>query len=579
MALDGFAVACLRHELINELKDGYISKIAQPENDELLFTIKAKGENKRLLISASPSLPLVHLTGNSKPSPMSAPNFCMLLRKHIGGGRILDIMQPSLERVLYFIIEHRNEMGDLCKKKLIVELMGKHSNIIFTDENDIILDAIRRIPSHISSVREVLPMRTYFIPETTKKLDPLNTDEEAFKKAVFTKHDNLSKALYTSVTGFSPSMAEELLFRAGVDVRLSAVTCDEKEAVHIYHCFERMIDEVKNHEFEPQIFYENNAPKDFSVLHSERYSSDCKKIYKSISSMLEDFYVKKEAVSRIRQKSADLRKIVSTALERNVKKLSLQEKQLNDTKKKDKYKIYGELLNTYGYECKTGDKYLKAADYYSGDVITIPLDPLLSASENAKKYFDKYTKLKRTATACADQIEETKVDIMHLESIQTSLEMALDEEDLTQIKQELTDAGYIKKHTIGKKERSQKKSKPLHFISSDGFDIYVGKNNYQNDELTFHMATGGDWWFHAKQIPGSHVIVKADGKEVPDRTFEEAASAAAYYSKNRTSDKVEIDYTLKKNIKKPNKAKPGFVIYYTNYSMVAKPCIDSLTMI
>ena len=302
------------------------------------------------------------------------------------------------------------------------------------------------------------------------------------------------------------------------------------------------------------------------------------------SSVCPTYYASKNVITRIRQKSSDLRRIVQTALERNYKKYDLQQKQLKDTEKRDKYKLYGELLNTYGYELTGGEKELVCTNYYTGkevkipldpqlttgEEITIPLDPQIPVQENATKYFDKYGKLKRTFEAQSQLIEETKQEIEHLESISTSLDIALKEEDLTQIKQELTEYGFIKKHgPAGKKVKIT--SRPFHYLSSDGFHIYVGKNNYQNEELTFKIATGNDWWFHAKGIPGSHVIVKSEGKELPDRTFEEAAGLAAYYSKGRENEKVEIDYVQKKQVKKVAGAAPGFVIYHTNYSMMATP--------
>lgn len=579
MAFDGFTTAAIAYELSEKLGGGYISKIIQPEHDELLLTVKTPAGNFRLLLSANPSLPLANITQENKPAPMTAPNFCMLLRKHLGGGRIASIKQPSLERILVFTIEHRNELGDPCEKRLIIELMGKHSNIIFTDTENTILDAIRRVPGHISSVREVLPGRKYFIPQTTEKLDPFSADEELFTERVFSQPDELARAVYTAVTGFSPAMAEELCIRSVMDGRLSAKECSEAARSHFYHTFSRMIDEVREHEFHPTIYYSSQGPIDFSVLPSERFPAASAKAYDSISELLSDYYSEKESLARIRQKSTDLRRLVSTALERNVKKLNLQKKQLKDTEKMDRYRIWGELLNTYGYVCRPGDKELKAVNYYNNEPVTIPLDPTLSATDNAKKYFDRYGKLKRTAEACTGLIEETSADIEYLESVQSALEIAQDEADLAQIRQELVQSGYIKKHTSGKKNSGMKKSTPLHYLSTDGFDLYVGKNNFQNDELTFSFASGSDWWFHAKKMPGSHVVLKTGGKEPTDKAFEEAASLAAYYSRGKQSDKVEIDYLQRKNIKKPNGAKPGFVIYYTNYSMMARPCIDGLTMV
>ena len=269
--------------------------------------------------------------------------------------------------------------------------------------------------------------------------------------------------------------------------------------------------------------------------------------------------------------------MVSTVLERSRKKYDLQLKQLKDTEKREKYKVYGELINTYGYGLEEGAKNLTALNYYTNENITIPLDTQLTPQENAQKYFDRYNKLKRTYEALTELIKETQEEIEHLESISTSLDIAVSEEDLTQIKEELTQFGYIKKKHIGKKVKI--KSKPFHYLSTDGFHIYIGKNNFQNDELTFKFASGNDWWFHAKGIPGSHVLVKTNGEELPDRAYEEAGRLAAYYSKGRGNDKVEIDYLQKKNVKKPNGSKPGFVVYYTNYSLVASPDINGLTLI
>ena len=286
------------------------------------------------------------------------------------------------------------------------------------------------------------------------------------------------------------------------------------------------------------------------------------------------YYAQKNTITRIRQKSSDLRRIVQTALERNVKKYDLQLRQMQDTEKRDTYRIYGELLNTYGYNITPGSKTLEAVNYYTGEPVTIPLDPTLSPQANAKKYFDKYNKLKRTYEALTTLTEEVKTEIDHLESISASLDIALQEEDLVEIKEELTESGYIRRKG-GKKVKIT--SRPFHYISSDGFHMYVGKNNYQNDELTFKFATGNDWWFHAKNMPGSHVIVKmGTASELPDRTFEEAARLAAYYSKGREQDKVEVDYLQKKNVKKPAGAKPGFVVYYTNYSMMIDPDISNI---
>lgn len=566
MALDGLVIAAMTKELNDRLIGGRISKIAQPENDELMLTIKNERKQHRLLLSAGASLPLIYLTETNKPGPLTAPNFCMLLRKHINGGKILRIWQPGLERIINFEIEHLNELGDLCHKTLIVEIMGKHSNIIFCNENGMIIDSIKHISSQVSSVREVLPGRDYFIPETQNKKNPLTVTFEEFKESVSAKPMPLAKALYTSLTGISPLIAEELCFRSSLESDQSANSFSENELTHLFCQFSHLMDEVRKGDFTPLIVSEGDVPLDFSVVPLLQYQDMDSKVFESVSELLEQYYAMKNTITRIRQKSADLRRIVQTALDRNYKKYDLQLKQLKDTDKRDKYRIYGELIHTYGYSVEEGAKKMTALNYYTNEEITIPLDETKTAQENAQKYFEKYNKLKRTYEALTELIRETKEEIEHLESISTALDIALSEEDLVEIKEELTEYGYIRRHYTGK--RIKITSKPFHYVSGDGYDIYVGKNNFQNEELTFKIATGNDWWFHAKGCPGSHVIVKANNEELPDSTFEEAARLAAYYSKKRGADKVEIDYIQKKHIKKVNGAKPGFVIYHTNYSMV-----------
>ena len=566
MAFDGISVAGLVHELKSTLLNGRIAKIAQPETDELLLTIKTKEGQVRLCISASASLPLLYITANNKPSPMNAPNFCMLLRKHIQNGRIVDIYQPGLERAVHFTIEHLDELGDLCRKDLIVELMGKHSNIIFCNDKNMIIDSIKHVPAQVSSVREVLPGREYFLPDTLNKHDILNVSEEDFIDALKEKPVPVSKALFMSFTGISPCSAEEMCVLSSIDSRIPASEFSDDILHHLYNQSMLFMEPVKEGNFTPCIYYNGIKPEDFAAVPMEHYSAYDRKDFNTMSEVLDVYFSSKNALTRIRQKSSDLRHVVATALERNTKKYDLQLKQLKDTEGREKYKVYGELLHTYGYSAKEGDKSIEALNYYTNEMITIPLDPNKTAMENAQKYFDKYNKQKRTFEALSELIKETSDDITYLESISNALDIARSEDDLAEIKEELINAGYVKRRFTKKKVKI--KNKPLHYISSDGFHMYVGKNNIQNDELTFHFANGGDWWFHAKGCPGSHVIVKTEGNELPDRTFEEAGKLAAYYSKAKGNDKVEIDYVEKKHVKKPGGAKPGFVVYYTNYSLV-----------
>ena len=596
MAFDGITVANIVSDLNKELLGGRIYKIAQTEKDELLITIRKAVENgggqTRLYMSSDASLPLVYLTSENKQSPLTAPNFCMLLRKHIQNGKITSINQPGLERIIRIDIEHLDEMGDLRNKTLLIELMGKYSNIIFVDEDNKIIDSIKHIPSSVSSVREVLPGRDYFIPETQNKLDPLAASKDDFMSIIPSKGQATFKALYGSFTGFSPVISQEICFAAGIDADKSASALENAELNSLWDSFTKVVEAIKNKDFKPELVYVNGKPKEYAAIPLTIYhNSDDSSVteFDSISELLLSFYAEKNTVTRIRQKSADLRKVVSTVLERNIRTLDLQRNQLKDTEKKDKYRIYGELLTVYGYSAEPDAKSITVNDYNTGKDVTIPLDNTLTVAQNAKKYYDRYSKLKRTAAALETQIEEVSQVVSHLESISAALDIARDEDDLVDIRRELIEGGYIKgsaadrisgKGKNGKNGRAQKsKSKPFHYISSDGFHIYVGKNNYQNDELTFKMANGGDWWFHAKKIPGSHVVLITEGKEVPDRTFEEAASLAAFYSKGKEQDKVEIDYLQRKDVKKPGGAKPGFVVYYTNYSMVIGTDISSLTQV
>ena len=573
MAFDGIVISNLTYELNTNLVGGRISKISMPEDNELIFTIKNNAKTYRLLVSASASLPLVYLTDVNKPAPKVAPAFLMLLRKYIGTAKINNIFQMGLERILCFELEHLNELGDLSHKRMYIEIMGKHSNIIFTDENNKIIDSIKRISANMSSLREVLPGREYFLPEELKKKDLLNTKLEEFIEILKSKEYPLSKSIYMNFAGISPLIAEEIILRASLLSQAPSTSLSELEYTHLFHTIQNLLEDINAHNFTPNIIYKGEEAIEFSSINLYSYEGKeyKRESFDSVSKMLYNFYSSREAFVLNRQKSSDLRRIVNTALERASKKYDLQEKQLQDADKKDIYRVYGDLLNTYGYSLKGGESSFTTENFYDDNKeITIPLDKNKSAKENAKKYYDKYAKLSRTTKALSEEILKTKNDIEHLQSIQTALEVSSDDESLSQIRQELVDFGYIKKHSSAKKQKIA--SHPYHYISSDGYDIYVGKNNYQNEELTFKVATGNDWWFHAKGIPGSHVILKSNNEEeLPDRAYEEAAALAAFYSKAKDADKVEVDYIQKKNIKKVAGAAPGFVIYHSNWSMVATP--------
>lgn len=614
MAYDGIAVAAAVKEFNDRLLMGSITKVAQPEGDELLLTLKCNRQQIRLTISANASNPMVYIKDENALSPVTAPNFCMSLRKHIGGGRIKAIFQPSaafakpdtesavqevsayhgLERIIVFVIEHLDEMGDLSEKYLIAELMGKHSNIILTKSDLTIIDSIKHISHMTSSVREVLPGRRYFIPETLDKRDPVELyrlkDKEAFTALMSTAPVlPVYKKIYMSITGFSPSMAFELIFRAGIPEEVPNNELDTEQLDKLYAAFAELMTEVEEGRFEPCIIYEGSRISELSGVRLKHLeggdiTTEC---HESMSEVIRLFYAKKDKQNRINSKSEDIRHIIKTLTERAVKKLELLEKQYADTDKRDRYRVYGELLNTYGYSLKGGESSCECENYYDeGRLIKIPLDKNLSAQENAKKYFDKYQKLKRTREAVSTQLEECRRLLYHLDSISNSLKLSESEADLNELRREMSESGYIAKHVKAggysgnKKDRkAEAKSKPLHFVSSDGIDLYVGRNNFQNEELDFKIADNNDWWFHAKNIPGSHVIAKTGNIELPDKTCLEAAALAAYYSKagNDSADsagnikKVEVDYVRKKELKRVPGAAPGFVIYHTNYSIMIEP--------
>lgn len=579
MAFDGVTVRALALELDEKLTGGKIQKVAEPEKDELLVTVKHGGETYLLLISANASLPLMYLTDEKKKSPDTAPNFCMVLRKHMQSGTILKIEQIGMERVIRFSIEHSDEMRDLSTKYLYVEIMGKHSNIIFTKDDGNIIDSIKHVNAMMSSVREVLPGKEYFIPAQEGKENPLDFSASAFLDKISEKNDTVMHCIVDSFTGISPSLAIEMCFRAGIDSDANINSLSDEEKTALSKIFEQIISDIKEASFTPSVYFDTakEKNKDFSVIKLTHFSDYEEKTFNTVSEMLKEYYSKKNHQENQKQKAYDLKRTVETILDRNRHTLAIQQKQLKDTEKSDKYRVYGELLHTYGNMAEEGAKSVIVDNYYTGEKLTIPLDPSITPRENANKYFKKYEKMKRTKEQVTERIKETESAIQHLESIDNSLTIADTAEELDEIKKELADAGFTKYHAPKGKPKKMKKSEPLHFVTDDGFDIYVGKNNFQNDYLTFKFANGNDWWFHVKTIPGSHVILRTEGKEVPDADYVTAAEVAAYFSTGKDNEKQEVDYVIKKEVKKPNGSAPGFVVYYTNFSMVVHPTLEHVT--
>lgn len=578
MAFDGLVIRNLKQELNLQLTGGRINKIYQPEKDEIHLLIKNNRQSFRLLLSASASLPLIYLTEKTKNNPLTAPNFCMLLRKYIQNGKIINITQPGMERILEIHIEHTDELGDLCTKKLIIELMGKHSNIIFTTKDHKIIDSIKHISAQVSSVREVLPGRSYVLPPDQNKIAITDLSREEWEKRMLSSSFSVEKAIYSSFQGISPVIAREFCYRSHINCKMPACDLSAEQQDILFETILETAHQITESSFTPTIVFSGTTPVEFSSLLLTQYEDLETNTYDSISKVLEEYYAKKEITTRIHQKSSDLRRIITNTLERTQKKYDLQVRQLKDTEKREKYKIYGEMLHTYGYSLEPGAEFLECINYYNNEEIRIPLDPNRNAMDNAKQFFARYNKLKRTYEALTELTVETKEQLLHLESILTALDMATQEADLADIKEELIEYGYMKRKGGKRVKRGrEEKSKPLHYLSSDGYHIYVGKNNYQNEELTFKFASGRDMWFHAKGMAGSHVIVRVDSdKEIPDSTYEEAGRLAAYYSKGRLAPKVEIDYTERRNLKKPSASRPGFVIYHTNYSLLIEPDISHI---
>lgn len=578
MALDGITTSAIVSELKSALVGGRIDKIHQPVADEIRMTIRGLGSGaKKVIISANSAHPRIHLTESTRENPMTAPLFCMVMRKHIAGGKIVDICQPNFERIIILRVESANEMGDITTKNLILEIMGKHSNLILTDENGKILDSIKRVTHEKSSVREVLPGKEYVFPPSQDKKNPLEAERGDFLFSLHLQEGRkLQEFIYQTYTGISPIMAGEICSRAGLDSSNSCQETTIEEGERLYDAFDKTMAEIKSAVYQPAIYYqkENNRIVDFAVLEMTQFSGLQKKSFDSVSALLEGFYQERDNAAHIRQKAHDMRRLVMSNIERCVKKKEIQLKTRRETKGMDMWKKKGELLTANIYAVPQGITTFKTIDYYEEDMpeIEIAIDPAKTPAENAQKYFSKYNKAKRTLAALEIQEKQNEEELVYLESVLNALENAKDDADLSEIRTELAESGFIRRQVQKKGVQKAKKSKPLHYVSSDGYDIFVGKSNLQNDELTLRMAEPTDIWMHTKDIPGSHVIIRTGGKsELPEATMEEAANLAAFYSKAKNSSMVPVDYTQRKNIKKPNGAKPGMVIYLTNRTIYITP--------
>lgn len=569
MALDGLVLANVVHELNHKLIGGRIDKIYQIEKEEILITIRNQGTAHKLLLTANSNYPRLHLSTLAKNTSTEPPMFCMLLRKHLGGGKLLNITQPDLERIVTFEVEATNELGDKEVKLLTIEIMGRHSNIILMKQDGTIIDSIKHISSDKSSVRELLPNRIYVRPPSQDKLSPLNLSEETFCNKLIHKDMPLFKGLYSSFNGISPTFATGICYDAGLDPDLLSSTLEPPLLTQLYTCFTKAMQSVKLGRFSPTLYFdEKEVPNDFYCFKLSIFELASQKAYDSISELLEYFYFERSTHFNVAQKTGDIKKLLHNFLDRAVRKKHIQEKALEEAARKDEYKIYGELLTAYAHQVPAQAESFTTLNYYTQpyEEITIPLDAHHSAIENAQGYYKLYNKAKRTELAALEQLENIEEDIKYLQSVLLSLDLLETREDISELRSELIEMGYLRKRKDAPKNKGNKKTLPfLHFISSLGHDIYVGKNNYQNDSLTMKFAKPNDLWLHIKEGPGSHVIIKhLEGVPISEAVILEGAIVAAYHSSGKMSSHVPIDYTYKKNVKKVPNAKPGMVIY-TNF--------------
>jgi len=582
MPQDGITLNSVAHEILSKIQGGRVDKITQPEKDEILISIRGGGANHKLLLTTQSTAPRLHFTNMHKQSPKQAPMFCMVLRKHISGGRIIDIKQPDFERIIEFHIEALNEMGDKSVKILIIEIMGRHSNIMLinpaTDESSPakIIDAIKHVPPSVSSVRAILPGGSYSRPPSGDKENPLLADETSFCQTISLSNIKVQQALYQRYTGLSPVFASEICIRAGIAPDSLTGELKDEDIQRLKLSFFAAINQVHAGEFSPRIYYDPEGKAvDLTALPFHMYAHLTPEEYDSPSEMQEAYYTKRDATYRVGQKTADLRKLVSTLQERCVNKACKFDKTLEEIKSRDDLRVKGELLTAYLHQVERGAESVTLENFYDDNhPLEIPLSPNLTPTENAQRYFKQYNKQKRTHTALGEQIKQNQEDLTYLDSVATAMETVTNEADISEIRAELAEQGFIKRKYAkpsNKKVQKPEKSKPLHFVSSDGFEMYVGKNNTQNDQLTLRTAKNHDIWLHTKDIAGSHVIIITNGAQLPESTILEGANLAAYYSKGRNSSRVPVDYVERRHVKKPNGAKPGYVIYDRHKTVYVTP--------
>lgn len=575
MALDGTLLRQIRHELESCLIGARIDKIHQFSREEMIFVLRLPQPTEdgsrtvKLYLSAGADSPRIHLTSASFENPKSPPMFCMLMRKYLGSAKLVEIRQIGLDRILHLVFETRNEMGDLIQLTVAIEIMGRHSNIILIDETGRVIDSIKRIDDTMSSVRPILPGVRYTLPPAQDKLDLIDVTPEQIEQRLRSGKDTpLSKALLSAVQGVSPIVCREIANYVflGDDCVISEMTENHFDRLRFF--LTKVIDYAKNYTGTPtSVIDSRKKPVDFSFMDIHQYGGSMfTRTYDTYSQLLDDFYTQRDNIQRMRHRSADLLKVLANTADRIARKLSLQQKELADCSDRETWKIYGDLINANLYSIQKGDRTATLVNFYDENQaeVTIPLDPRKTPAQNAQKYYGEYRKADTAEKKLRELIEEGQQEAIYIDSVFDALTRAQTNDELSAIRAELAEQGYLRKKGPAPKKGKEAKLAPKRYRSDDGFLILVGRNNIQNDQLTLKDARGRDVWFHTKNIPGSHTIVVSDGQEVPDSTLNQAAIIAAANSKAADSAQVPVDYTLIKNVKKPRGAKPGMVIY-VNY--------------
>ncbi len=582
MPFDGLAIRAICKELTENFLNARIDKIHQPDKDELFFNLRQfKGGNSRLVVSANPRWARIHQSSERKENPHQAPAFCMLLRKHLEGGKIKAVEQLDFERIVHIHIEALDEFREWKEKILICEFMGRHSNIILVNpETGFIIDAIKRFGSDVNSYREVYPGKEYKSPPAQDKMNPLDASFADFYPAMWRdERRSLATALFSAYTGISPYSAAEICAGCGLDPDMPAGQCGEIELSRLYYRVRELIASIDQGENQPTVLSYKSDPQDFLSFKPAIYSGDAKWLhFATMNECCDYYYLQKLSKIRLENMKLSIARKVKESLDKGYKRKFLQEMDQAKAQDNEKYRKWGELLTAYAFQYKKGDKIAELEDFETGENISIELSPRYTPIENAQKYFKIYNKSRGTLRYLQQRLQETNSEIEYLESVQVSIHSCETPAELDEIIEELEKEGYhIQKQVKGKgKKEKSRRSEPRRFISSDQLEILVGRNNRQNDWLTLRQADRSDLWLHTKEIPGTHVIVTLPGTcksihDVPDQTLEEAAALAAYYSKASESDKVPVDYTFRSNVRKPAGAKPGMVIYDHYWTLMANP--------